>query len=102
MNSEEQALKAVREEIDRIDRELVELLNQRARCALEVGRIKHAAGANGDLYRADREAQVLRRARQINPGPLSDDELARLLREVMSSCLALEKPLTVAYFGPAC
>ena len=99
--SEEEALKAVREEIDRIDRELIGLLNARARCALEVARIKHAAGADGDLYRADREAQVLRRARQLNPGPLSADETARLLREVMSSCLALEKPLTVAYFGPA-
>lgn len=99
--SEEQALKAVREDIDRIDGELVRLLNERARCALEVARIKHRAGADGDLYRAEREAQVLRRARQLNPGPLGDDEIARLLREVMSSCLALEKPLTVAYFGPA-
>ncbi|MGE3772044.1 MAG: prephenate dehydratase [Gammaproteobacteria bacterium] len=101
MNSEEQALKAVRDEIDRIDRELVRLLNERAKCALEVGRIKQTAGAHGDLYRADREAQVLRRARQLNAGPLSGDEVARLMREVMSSCLALEKPLTVAYFGPA-
>lgn len=99
--SEEEALRAVREEIDRIDRELIRLLNERAQCALEVARIKQAAGADGDLYRADREAQVLRRARQLNPGPLSGDETARLLREVMSSCLALEKPLTVAYFGPA-
>jgi len=99
--SEEEALKAVREDIDRIDRELIRLLNERARCALEVARIKHAAGAEGDLYRAEREAQVLRRARQLNPGPLSGDETARLLREVMSSCLALEQPLTVAYFGPA-
>jgi chorismate mutase/prephenate dehydratase len=99
--SEEQALRAVREEIDRIDRELVRLLNARARCALEVGRIKRESGADGDLYRAEREAQVLRRARELNPGPLGGDEIARLLREVMSSCLALEKPLTVAYFGPA-
>ena len=99
--NEEEALKAVREEIDRIDRELIHLLNERARCALDVGRIKHEAGAEGDLYRAEREAQVLRTARQLNPGPLSGDELARLMREVMSSCLALEKPLIVAYFGPA-
>lgn len=99
--NEEQALKAVREEIDRIDRELITLLNERAKCALEVGRIKREAGAEGELYRAEREAQVLRRARQLNPGPLDGDELARLMREVMSSCLALEKPLTVAYFGPA-
>lgn len=101
MTSEDSALKAVRTEIDRIDDELVRLLNARARCALEVGRIKHASGALGDLYRADREAQVLRRARELNTGPLSGDEIARLMREVMSSCLALEKPLTVAYFGPA-
>jgi len=99
--NEEQALKAVREDIDRIDRDLIGLLNERAQCALEVARIKRDSGAEGDLYRAEREAQVLRRARQLNPGPLSGDEIARLMREIMSGCLALEKPVTVAYFGPA-
>jgi len=95
------ALQAVRDEIDRIDRELVRALNQRAQCALEIARIKREAGVGGDLYRAEREAQVLRGVREMNAGPLSDDEAARLIREVMSSCLALEQPITVAYFGPA-
>ena len=98
--SEQEALQAVRGRIDAIDRELLRLLNQRAECALEVARIKHAAGQGADLYRPEREAQVLRKIRELNPGPLSGDEAARLFREVMSSCLALEQPITVAYFGP--
>ena len=98
--SEQEALQAVRGRIDEIDRELLRLLNQRAECALEVARIKHAAGQGGDLYRPEREAQVLRRIRELNPGPLGGDAAVRLFREVMSACLALEQPITVAYFGP--
>ena len=98
--SEQDALQAVRTRIDEIDRELLRLLNQRAECALEVARIKHDAGLGTDLYRPEREAQVLRRIRSLNPGPLGADEAVRLFREVMSACLALEQPLTVAYFGP--
>ncbi|MSQ67124.1 MAG: prephenate dehydratase [Gammaproteobacteria bacterium] len=99
--SELAALQAVRDEIDRIDRELVRAINQRAQCALEVARIKRESGLAGDLYRGEREAQVLRGVREMNPGPLSDDEVVRLVREIMSSCLALEQPISVAYFGPA-
>ncbi len=99
--SEQEALKAVRDSIDRIDRELVRLLNERAQCALKVAEIKRDAGLGTDLYRPDREAQVLRQIKAINPGPLPNDEVARLIREVMSGCLAIEQPITVAYFGPA-
>ena len=98
--NEQEALQAVRGRIDGIDRELLRLLNQRAECALEVARIKHAAGQGADLYRPEREAQVLRKIRELNPGPLDGDEAVRLFREIMSSCLALEQPITVAYFGP--
>ncbi|BAZ94561.1 prephenate dehydratase [Thiohalobacter thiocyanaticus] len=99
MNESDQ-LKAIRESIDRIDDQLLELISQRARCAQDVARIKQAAGEMNDFYRPDREAQILARIRELNPGPLSDDEAARLIREVMSACLALEKPLTIAYLGP--
>ncbi|MAT65018.1 MAG: prephenate dehydratase [Gammaproteobacteria bacterium] len=99
MNESDQ-LKAIREQIDRIDDQLLELISQRARCAQDVARIKQAAGEMNDFYRPDREAQILARIRELNPGPLSDDEAARLIREVMSACLALEKPLTIAYLGP--
>ena len=101
MSTEEAALKAIRDEIDQLDREFLRLINQRAQCAIEVGRIKRKTGATTVLYRAEREAEVLRRARDTNPGPLPTPDVVRLLREVMSACLALEHPITVAYLGPA-
>ncbi|MGD8830580.1 MAG: prephenate dehydratase [Pseudomonadales bacterium] len=96
-------LEAVRERIDAIDRELTRLLNERAACALRVGEIKQAeeSGAAPVFYRPEREAQILTRIQADNPGPLSNDDLARLFREVISCCLNLEQPLTIAYLGPA-
>ncbi len=99
--TEEEALKALRAEIDAIDRELLVLINKRARCAIEVGKVKRAGGATGMLYRAEREAEILRRVRDTNPGPLPAEEAVRLAREIMSACLALEAPLSVSYLGPA-
>jgi chorismate mutase / prephenate dehydratase len=99
--SEEDALRAVRAQIDAIDREVLRLINERGRCAIEVGRIKRAAGSDANFYRPEREAEVLRRIRDNNPGPLTSADAVRIIREVMSACLALEEPLTVAYLGPA-
>ncbi len=82
--------------IDSIDDEIVRLVSERAAHARAIGEIK----GGGLIYRPEREAQILRRVQEINPGPLSGESVARLLREVMSACLALEKPLTVAYLGP--
>lgn len=93
-------LPVLRDRIDAIDQQLLQLINQRAECALEVARTKLAEGETGSFYRADREAQVLRRIKELNPGPLSDHAAMHLFREVMSACLALEKPLEVAFLGP--
>lgn len=93
-------LSELRETIDGIDQQILQLINQRAQCAIEVARTKQAEGETGSFYRPDREAQVLRRIKELNPGPLSDDTAAHLFREVMSACLALEKPLEVAFLGP--
>jgi len=98
--SEEQQLGKIRERIDTIDQQIHQLLNQRAEAAIEVARIKLAADPNAVFYRPEREAQVLRMVKQRNPGPLGDEEVARLFREIMSACLALERPLQVAYLGP--
>ena len=81
--------------IDAIDDEMLRLVNQRAAHAQAIGHLK-----NGSIYRPEREAQVLRRIQENNPGPLSGESAARLFREIMSACLALEKPLSVAYLGP--
>ncbi|MAL98514.1 prephenate dehydratase [Hydrocarboniclastica marina] len=98
----EERLSQLREEIDRIDGELLQLISARARCAQEVAEVKTAAGDGSDpvFYRPEREAQVLRRIKAENPGPLPSEEMARLFREVMSACLALEKPMRVAFLGP--
>ena len=98
---EREQLEAVRERIDSIDQELMRLINQRAECAQDVARIKREHDTEATFYRPEREAQVLRSVMDANKGPLSDEEMARLFREIMSACLALEQPLTVAYLGPA-
>lgn len=99
--SEQEALQAIRTQIDEIDKKIQKLLNERTAMAEEVARIKIANGEQiGDFYRPEREAMVLRQVMERNEGPLSDKEMARLFREIMSACLAAEKPLEVAYLGP--
>ncbi|MCS6945717.1 MAG: prephenate dehydratase [Sutterellaceae bacterium] len=94
----DEQLKPLREAIDTIDRRLVELLNERARLAQEIGRIKR--DGNVPVYRPEREAEVLRKVAQINGGPLTEAALMGIYREVISACRALERPLRVAYLGP--
>ncbi len=86
----------LRNNIDRLDEEILARLAERASHAQRIGEIKQ-----GNLYRPEREAQVLRRLADANPGPLPDSAVQRIFREIMSACLALEQPLKVAYLGPA-
>ena len=89
-------LKQCREEINRIDDELLRLLNERAALAKRIGHLKE----DGVILRPEREAQVLRRLQQANKGPLGNEAVAALFTEVMSQCRALEAPISVAYLGP--
>ena len=91
------SLADLRAQIDQIDSKILELINQRAQCAVEVAKTKQAAGETGSFYRPDREALVLRRIKELNSGPLSAETTAVLFREIMSACLALEKPLDVGF-----
>jgi chorismate mutase/prephenate dehydratase len=93
-------LAEIRQRIDAVDAELQRLLNERAGLAQQVGISKHASGRTIDFYRPEREAQVLRAAQKRNQGPLRDEEILRLFREIMSACLAQQEPLKVAYLGP--
>ncbi len=93
-------LEQLRGEIDNIDRELLRLINLRAAVAIEVGKVKRNMDSEPVFYRPEREAQILQAHGEHNPGPLSDAEAVRIMREVMSACLALEHPLKVAYLGP--
>jgi len=89
-------LKHCREQIDKIDADMLKLVNQRAALAQQVGHLK-----NGDIIlRPEREAQILRRLQKSNDGPLSDQAVAQLFTEVISQCRALEAPLAIAFLGP--
>lgn len=101
MSTEEQQLNAIRDEIDSIDRELLQLLSRRAACAQRVAEVKLAHDPEAVFYRPEREAQVLREIKSRNQGPLPDNAMAALFREIMSTCLALEQPMRVAFLGPA-
>ncbi len=95
------AIESIRKQIDSVDQQLHALINQRAELARQVGVSKHKEGRLVDFYRPEREAEVLRMALARNSkGPLRDEEVLRLFREIMSACLAQEKPLKVAYLGP--
>lgn len=93
-------LQQLREEIDAIDAKIQELISARAHCAQEVAEVKKAEDPAAVFYRPEREAQVLRNVMARNQGPLGNEEMARLFREIMSACLALEQPVRVAYLGP--
>ena len=94
-------LKQLRHKIDELDEQIQSLISQRAQVAVEVAETKAASGV-GDaaFYRAEREAEILTKVKARNQGPLSDQEIARLFREIMSACLALEQVMTIAYLGP--
>jgi chorismate mutase/prephenate dehydratase len=97
--SEDSSLKIIREKIDAIDEKIQALITERAQFAKQVAKTKLDVGAES-FYRPEREAEVLRRVIERNTGPVSSDDMARIFREIMSVCLALESPLTVAYLGP--
>jgi chorismate mutase/prephenate dehydratase len=93
-------LAAARERIDGIDRQIQGLISERANWAQRVGKAKGPLKAAVDYYRPEREAQVLRQVLDRNEGPLSDEVLLRVFREIMSACLAQQEPLKVGYLGP--
>src|SRR5215218_1180056 len=88
----------IREKIDDLDRRLVEVLNERLTLAAEIGRVKRSAG--GQIYVAEREDAVLRKISAQNKGPIKNEALRAIYREIMSAAIALEKPLVIAYLGP--
>jgi chorismate mutase / prephenate dehydratase len=98
-------LEEMRQKIDAVDAQIQALISERARYAKQVGVVKNgsaegAAAKTVNYYRPEREAQVLRGVLKRNAGPLKDEEIVRLFREIMSACLAQEEPLKVGYLGP--
>ena len=93
-------LAQIRKRIDEIDESVQSLVSERAQCAARVAEIKQQQGEDKHFYRPEREAQVLRTVMQRNQGPLGDETIANIFREIMAACLALEKPLQIAFLGP--
>ncbi len=93
-------LTSIRRRIDDIDRKIQELISERARFAQQVGISKGPLAAAVDYYRPEREAEVLRAVLERNQGPLRNEEILRLFREIMSACLAQQEPLKVGFLGP--
>ena len=93
------ALLSLRDRIDEIDARIQALISERATVAREVG-VAKGFMITSDFYRPEREAHVLREVVRRNNGPLGDDEMVRVFREIMSACLAQEEPLKVAFLGP--
>jgi len=100
--TEEKELGLLRDQIDSLDQKIHQLINDRANCAKKVADVKqkYSAGQNIQFYRPEREAQVLRKVMDRNLGPIANEDMARIFREIMSMCLALEEPIRVAYLGP--
>src|SRR2546428_7872709 len=94
------SLQAFRKEIDKIDDDIIRLLNARARHVIEIGKLKKAQDSQANLHTPAREAEILDRLCKNNPGPFPTDGLRAVYREIMSGSLALEGPLQVAYLGP--
>ncbi|HWA10650.1 MAG TPA: prephenate dehydratase [Opitutaceae bacterium] len=91
-------LAPIREQIDGLDRQIVELLNKRLALAAEIGKLKRSTG--GQIYVPEREDAVLRTIAELNRGPIKNEALRAIYREIMSAAIALEKPLSIAYLGP--
>jgi chorismate mutase/prephenate dehydratase len=96
--TQSEALGALRVQIDALDQQLLSLLNQLANVAEKVGEIKRAEGS--PFFRPDRVAQVIEKIQAANKGPLQNQHVASIWREIMSACLALESPQRVAVLGP--
>jgi len=91
-------IQVIRKTIDEIDKKIVDLLNKRAQKILEIGKLKKRLKKS--IYAPAREKEILAKLAQRNKGPLKNEALAAIYREVMSAALALEKPITIAYMGP--
>lgn len=98
--SPEATLAELRVRIDELDQAIQVAINQRAALAKRVAQAKRGSGDEEDFYRPDRESVILRRVIERNQGPLCDEDMVRLFREIMSACLALQKPISVAFLGP--
>jgi len=99
-NGDSPDLAEIRERINEVDEQIQSLINERARFAQQVGIAKGKLASAVDYYRPEREAEILRNVVARNQGPLRDEEMLRLFREIMSACMAQQEPLKIGFLGP--
>ncbi len=97
---ERNTIESFRANIDELDEKILELISERATYAQHIAHVKRQEDKNAEFYRPEREAEILRKILKRNKGPLNDEEMAHIFREIMSACLALEEPLNIAFLGP--
>jgi chorismate mutase-like protein len=88
----------LRNKIDALDEEIVNLLNKRTEIVLEIGKLK--SKSDSSIYVPHREQEIIKRLTNLNKGPFPNDGLAHVYNEIMSACRSLEKPISVAFLGP--
>ncbi|NLY27345.1 MAG: prephenate dehydratase [Alcaligenaceae bacterium] len=96
----ENRLLPLRQRIDSIDEQILDLLNQRARTAQQVGDVKHEFDVDGPVLKPEREAMIIRRLQGLNQGPFTDQAVEAVWSQIISTCRGLERVLNVAYLGP--
>jgi chorismate mutase/prephenate dehydratase len=96
----EDRLLPLRQRIDSIDEQILDLLNQRARTAQQVGEVKQDFDVDGPVLKPEREAMVIRRLQALNHGPFTPQAVDAVWTQIISTCRGLERVLTVAYLGP--
>ena len=92
------SLAKLRHKIDALDKQILQLLSKRADVIVDVARHKSMTGAS--VYAPERERQVIESIKSFNKGPLTNESLEAIYREIMSASLALEKPLRIGFMGP--
>ena len=90
----------IRDQIDKIDEKLLQLFNRRAKLAIQIGQEKSKKNVSNHFHVPHRERDIIERMQQANPGPLPEEAVEFIFREIFSATLALEKPLNIAYLGP--
>ncbi|MEM7453591.1 MAG: prephenate dehydratase [Planctomycetota bacterium] len=98
MEDHDKTLSDLRDQIDHLDRQLVDVINRRAQCVVEVGKLKRETGI--PIYAPHREVAVLQKVKSLNDGPIPDATLEAIYRELMSGSFALEQPIRIGYLGP--
>lgn len=98
--SSDKNLDKFREQIDQIDSDIQQLINQRAELALNIGKVKKSTDDKPVFYRPEREAEVLKKIINRNKGPLSDNQISLIFRDLMTACLYLQQPIQIAFLGP--